>query len=592
MVQSYNQQLAELKLPLDSSTATLPAQNSADAQAQKTEFNKSFNAMMQYAYRWIPAWKTLSDYIDQTRGIFNGDRTKIGQMIDHKVLLDSHATHCKRITASGMQTGMTDPARPWFKLTMDNFLLENVPGVREWLDEVTHRMLSVMNKSNIYKTFQNCYDELVEFGTGCFLILEDFDDVIRGRSLTCGEYFLRVNDKGRIDGFAREFEMTVGNLVKEFGKENCSGIVQGYFDQNRPDINIKVRHMIEANQTRIPGMEDYKNMPYRSAYWETGEGGTGFLAQRGYKRFPVIGPRWDAITTDMIYGYGPGWHAIGDIKELQVVHKDMLMAQEKLHNPPKVEDANVVGHSNTLPGGVTKSSSNAPNTGVRAAYQIDPRLDAFINSIESLHQKISKSMFSDLFLMISSMPVNSTTTAFEIATRKQEQMMMLGPILHNLNDEMHAPSIDLIYDIMLDAGLIPEPPQGIEGQEVRVQYISILAQAQRAMGVQDIERTLGFVVNASQVYPQAADNWDIDQAIQEVSDLNGSPAKLVVAKDKVAAIRQARADQQTQMMNMQASQMAADSASKLGKTPGSGSGSVLDNLGTAATQVLSGGARK
>ncbi len=548
---------------------------------QKQEFEKSFNAMKQYAFRWLTAWQVLSDYIDQTRGIFNGNRTKIGQMINHKLLLDSHATHAKRITASGLQTGTTDPARPWFKLTMDNFLLDSVPGVREWLDEVSRRMLSIMNKSNIYKTFQNCYDELVEFGTGCFLILEDFDDVIRGRSFTCGEYFLRVDEKGRINGFAREFEMTVGNIVKEFGLESCSATVKSHWNQNQIDVNIKCRHLIEANDTRIPEMADFKNMPFRSVYWETGNGSTGVLGERGYKRFPVIAPRWDAITTDMIYGYGPGWHAIGDIKELQVVHKDMLIAQEKMHNPPKVEDASVVGHSNTLPGGITKSSVSTPNSGVRAAYQIDPRLDAFINSIDSLHKKIDKSMFSDLFLMISSMPVNSTTTAFEIATRKQEQMMMLGPILHNLNEEMHARSIDIIYDIMLENGLIPEPPEGIEGQEVRIQYISILAQAQRAMGVQDIERTLGYVTAASQLDPNARFAFDVIQSVREVAELNGAPAKLIVPKEQVDAQIQAVVEQQNQMMMAQAGVQAADAASKLGKTPGAGSGSMADNIGQA-----------
>jgi hypothetical protein len=552
---------------------------------QKQEFEKSFKAMKLYAMRWIQGWSTLSDYIDQTRGIFNNNRMKIGQMINHKLLIDSHATNAKRITASGMQTGMTDPARPWFKLTMDNFLLDNVPGVREWLDEVSRRMLEIMNKSNIYKTFQNCYDELVEFGTGCFLILEDYDDVIRGRSFTCGEYFLRVDEKGRINAFAREFEMTVGNLVKEFGYESCSSTVKTHFNNNQIDINIKCNHLIEANDTRIAGREDFKNMPFRSIYWESG--GEGILSHRGYKRFPVIAPRWDAITTDMIYGYGPSWHAIGDIKQLQIKVKDYLIAEEKAYNPPKVEDSSIVGHSNTLPGGVTKSSLNVQNSGVRAAYQIDPRLREMQESIQLLYQKINKLMFSDLFLMISSMPVNSTTTAFEIATRKQEQMMMLGPILHNLNEEMHARSIDLIFDIMLDNGLIPEPPEGIEGHEVRIQYISILAQAQRAMGVQDIERTLAYVGQAMSIDPNARFVMDVQESIREVASLNGIQAKLIVPKEIVDAQIEAAVEQQNQAMALQAGVEMAGAAKDLGTTP-AGQGSVLDNL-SATAQAQAGG---
>lgn len=266
---------------------------------EKIEANKRINALKNENQKIIPAYQVLSTYIDPTRGIFNGDRSRIYQMIDHKVLLDGHATLAKNITASGMQTGMSDPASRWFKLTMDDFALDNVPGAREWLDDVTARMFRVMSKSNIYKVFQNCYDEVVTFSTGCYLILSDFEDVIRGRSFTVGEYYLGVDAKGRVNAFGRDFEMTVGNLVSEFGLESVSAQVKSYWENNRPDIIVKVRHLIEENKTRIPGKEDFGNMKYRSWYWEMSEGSTQFLTKRGYKKFPVIAPRWNAITTDM-----------------------------------------------------------------------------------------------------------------------------------------------------------------------------------------------------------------------------------------------------------------------------------------------------
>lgn len=553
--------------------------------SEKSEFNKSFDAMKQEAYRWTPAWKDLSTYIDPTRGIFNGDRTKIGKMIDHKTLLDSHATHSKRITSSGMQTGMTDPARPWFKLTMDNFILDNVPGVREWLDEVSRRMIEVMNKSNIYNVFQNCYDELVQFGIGCFLILEDFDDIIRGRSFTVGEYFLRVDNKGKVNAFAREFEMTVGQMVEEFGLESCSPVVRAHFQDNRVDIKIKIRHLIESNKSAIPDMEDFENMPFRSVYWENGEGSDNFLGRRGYKRFPVVSPAWDRITTDMIYAYGPGWHALGDIKELQVTHKDELIAQEKVHTPPMQKDGSVIGNANFLPGGITSTSSNVPNSGVRPAYQINPDLSAFADKIERLHQKIDRHLFADIFLMISNL--EGDITAFEVAKRDQERLMQLGPILHNSNKDMHAPTIDLIFGIMSDNGMIPEPPPGIEGLEIKVQYISILAQAQKAMGIQQISQVIGYVASLNQINPTmgqyAADNLDIDDSVREVNDLSGAPAKLIKPKGDVDAIRKERQDQQNKAVALQAGTQAADAAAKLGKTP-MNQGSVLDGIAHAASR--------
>lgn len=546
---------------------------------QKTEANKRLNAMKNEHQKILPAYKVLSTYIDPTRGIFNNDRSRIYEMIDHKVLLDGHATHAKNITSSGIQTGMTDPSRPWFKLTMDNFILDNIPGVREWLDEVTKRMIEVMNKSNIYKVFQNCYDELVTFSTGCYLILEDFEDVIRGRSFTAGEYYLATDSKGRVNAFGRDFYMTVGQLVDEFGLDSVSAQVKAHYVNNRPDTSIAVRHLIEENKTRIPGLEDFENMRFRSWYWETAEGSTQFLAKRGYKRFPVIAPRWNAVTTDMVYGKGPSWHAIGDIKQLQVTVKDMLIAQEKLHTPPTVEDSSVVGHSNKLPGGVTKISGSVPNSGVRAAYQVPPALDSFVQSIDSLYQKIDKHMFADVFRMISNLEGQPNITAFQIAQMKQEQIMTMGPILHATNEEMHDESIDLIFDIMNDAGLIPAAPEGLEG-EIKVQYISILAQAQMAMGVQNIQSTISYVAGIAPVFPEAKDNLNIDEAIREMSAMNGDPAKIINEKQDVNAMRQERIDQQNKAMAAQLAIEGADAASKLGKTP-MNQGSVLDGLAQA-----------
>lgn len=550
--------------------------------AQMVESNKRFNALKNEHNLIVPAYQTLSTYIDPTRGIFNNDRSRIYAMIDHKTLLDGHATHAKNITSAGMQTGMTDPLRPWFKLTMDDYYLNNVPGTSEWLDDVTARMFAAINKSNLYSVFQNCYDELTTFSTGCYLILDDYEDIFRGRSFTCGEYFLGIDNKGRVNSFAREFEMTVGQLVEEFGLESCSQNVKAQYSNNYPDVKIKVRHMIEPNETKIPGYEDFNNMAWRSWYWETSVGDGIYLAKRGYKRFRVIAPRWNTVTTDMVYGKGASWHAIGDIKQLQLTVKDMLLAQEKLHNPPTIEDDNVTGQSNLMPGGKTKSSSVVPNSGVRAAYQVDPRLDSFINAIDSLYKKIDKHLFADIFKMISNLEGQPNITAFQIAQIKQEQIMMMGPLLHSTNKEMHEPTIDLIFDIMNDAGLIPPAPAGLEG-EIKVQYISILAQAQMAMGVQKIQSTIGYVASIAPIFPNAPDNIDIDEAVREMSKMNGDPARIISSKEEIDAIRKARLDQQNKAIAMQAGVQAADAASKLGKTPiNGGPSSVLDGLAHAA----------
>lgn len=533
---------------------------------QQQNDRKRFTALKDEHQQRVSAYIQLSDYINPTRGIFNGNRTKIGQMIDHKKLLSSYSTHALRIFASGMNSGMTNKSSQWFRVTLDNNDYLEIPGVREALDALQDTMYAILNHSNVYGVFYSAYEEMGQFGPACFLILEDFEDVIRARSFTAGEYFLGTDNKGRVNAFAREFEMTVDQVVREFGLESCSSRTKAMHQNKQLDQKIKICHIIVPNDGRDTSKEDYLNMAYRSAYWEDGNDAEGYLSERGYKRFPVIAPRWDVITTDDPYGYGPGWHAIGSIKELQKTRKDKLIVQDKVGNPPIQQDASVVGHANLLPGGVTKVTSNLPNAGVRPAYEVPPAIDMFMQAIQECKEEIDRFFFVNLFLMLMNMDA-SKMTATEVAERQQEKIMMMGPALHRLDEEMLTPTLELLYGIMEDNGLLPEFPEQMQGVQLKLEYTSILAQAQRALGVTKIERVLGLVGQMAPLAPEIMDNIDVDEVAHIVNDLEGAPAKIIRPKDQRDAMREQRAKMQQAAQAAELANSAADTTNKLANAP-------------------------
>jgi len=524
---------------------------------KKEVLQKRYESLRLEANQWTAAWKDLAKYINPTRGKFD-DVPNRGKMIDHKTILDGHATQASRILASGMQSGMTSPTRPWFKLAVEDDYLMSLQPVQEWLDLVGNKMLKICNNSNIYSVFYQMYEEIGDFGTAAAIFLEDTEDVIRGRSFTIGEYFLGVNDKGIVDTFARKIQMTVKQAVEMFGYANCSTQVQGLWQTNNVDTWITVYHLIEPNDKRVPGLGGVENMPFRSVYWETASGDE-VLKISGFEDFPVIAPRWDTITTDMVYGYGPGWHLLGNVKQLQKTQLDKLLAQEKSHNPPMQKDASVEGYVDLLPGGVTPTSSTLPNAGIRPAYQVNANLESFLELINSLRTSINKDFFVDLFLMMISFD-KSNMTATEVAERQQEKILMMGPVLEKLQKEMLDPFINRLYGIMDRNFLLPEPPEELQGQEVKIEYVSILAQAQKAVGVDSISRVIGFLNGVSAVKQDAADVIDIDEAVREVARMEGVPAKLIVENQVVASIREGRAQQQQVQQQMAMAEQAAKTA--------------------------------
>lgn len=544
---------------------------------KKGEFNKRFEAMKSKAQNYVASWKDQVKYLNPTRGLFDGQKADRGKMIDHKVILDSHATLAIRKSASGLNSGMTSKNRPWFRLMISDPGLSEIPHVRMWLDDIQNRMYDILKGSNIYGTFQNTYEELLTFGTACFILLEDFDTVIRTRNFTIGEYYLAVDKAGRVNAFARAFEMTVAQMVSTFGYRNCPPNVQADWDSNYVDRTHMVRHLIEDNDNPAGMMPQFTMMPYRSVYWVQGESQGGrFLDVRGYKRFPVVAPRWSVPTTDIIYGYGPGWDGLGDVKELQKTKYDKLLAQAKIHNPPMQADATVDGHPNLMPGGVTKTSANVPNAGLTPAYQINPNLESFIEAITECKKGIDKHFFTDLFTMISAIDYGQVT-AMEIAEKNNEKIQLMGPVLDQLDEEMLSRVVALVWGIMEDNGFIPPPPPEVEGHEIKVQYISILAQMQKAVGTQKIEKVVAFVGSLAEAMPSIADNINWDESVRLYSDLEGAPEKILQDPAVVDEIRQNRAKQEQAQQALASAESGSKTAKNLSETK-LDEGTMLDTV--------------
>lgn len=245
------------------STAKIQQGKYQNTKIDRWPFVQHANQMKQEGIQWKPAWKDLSKYINPTRGFFDEIKPNDGKTIDHKTVIDSTAEDSMNTLSSGMVSGLTSPSRPWFRLALQDPDLMQIGNVKYWLDDVNNRMLDVFAKSNVYGGLSSVYEEVATFGTSCSFLEEDMDDVIRMRVYTCGEYYLTAGPDGRINGFYRIFWMTVAQLVKEFGIENCTQATQTAYQNDQTETWVKVNFLIEVNDNRVKQYIDYRNMAYR-----------------------------------------------------------------------------------------------------------------------------------------------------------------------------------------------------------------------------------------------------------------------------------------------------------------------------------------
>ena len=338
-------------------------------------FERRFRDLQQEGEKWRPLWQDLQAYIDPARGRFL-DKPNSGEKLNHQKLLDNTPTRANTTLASGMLSGLTSPSRPWFKLGLSDPDLNRFAPARNWLDDVQERMMAVFSKSNIYNSLHAVYQELGQFNTAAMMLLEDFENVIRARTFTAGEYYLGSGHDLRTNTFAREIWMTIGQMKDLFGYNNLSDSAKKQYDNNQLYEWRKVYHMIEPNDGREPGKKDAQNMPFRSVYWEEGAEDEKFLRVSGYEEFPVFAPRWDVVSSDIYSRNGPGAHALGDCKGLMKSRKDYFMILDKIADPPLNAPASLQtkGGVNFLPGGVNYVGDGMENTKVEPAYTIAPRL--------------------------------------------------------------------------------------------------------------------------------------------------------------------------------------------------------------------------
>jgi len=485
---------------------------------------------------WLAHWQEITSYLLPRNGrYFRQDRDKGWRR--HNAIYDNTGTRALRTLGAGLMSGATSPARQWFRLATPDPELNSYQPVKLWLDDVTKRMQRVFQKSNTYRSLHLMYEELGAFGTGASIVLPDFEQVIHHYPLTTGEYCISTDAQGRVCTLYREFEMTVSQIVKEFGLEKCSVSVQNMYRTGNLDQWVPVIHAIEPRTDRDMSKRDGKNMPYGSWYFEVGGEDGVFLRESGFMQFPAVCPRWSVVGGD-IYGNSPGMESLGDIKQLQ--HEQLRKAQaiDYQTKPPLQVSAGMKNRDvDTLPGGIT--FVDGASQGIRSAFEVNLNLNYLLQDIQDVRERVRGAFYADLFLMLATQP-NTRMTATEVAERHEEKLLMLGPVLERLHNELLDPLIDITFTRMVQSGMLPPAPEELQGMDLNVEFVSMLAQAQRAIGTNAVDRFVGNLGSIAQMKPDILDKFDSDQWADIYADMLGVDPSLIIADKEVAVLRQAR----------------------------------------------------
>lgn len=537
---------------------------------QKQKITTRWGQLKTERASWWMHWQEITAYFLPRNGrYFIQDRDKGWRR--HNNIFDNTGTKALETLSAGLMGGLTSPARPWFRLGVaDQDLMKN-SDVKKWLNDVTTLMLTVFQRSNTYRSLHSAYRELGAFGTSCTLLQEDYRDVIRHYPLTTGEFCIATDWRGDVTTVYREFQKTVSEIAKEFGPENCSPTLKTMYDRGNLDAWVTILHAIEPRADRDITKRDPKNMAWKSVYYEMGGNPDKPLRESGYKSFQALCPRWDVAGGD-IYGNSPAMAALGDQKQLQ--HEQLRKAQgiDYMTKPPLQVPTNMKNRDvETMPGGLSYVDTAHPSGGIKTLYDVKLDLNHLLADIQDVRGRINSAFFADIFLMISQDSANSPRmTATEVAELHEEKMLMLGPVLERLQNELLDPLIEITFQKLLTAGLLPPPPPELQGQDLQVELVSMLAQAQRAIQTNGVDRFVGSLGAIAQFKPDVLDKFDADNWAEIYSDALGVDPTIIVPAKDVAYIRKQRAAQQAQQMQTAQLEQATGAAKNLAQSPTQG----------------------
>lgn len=524
-----------------------------------------------------PLYRDLNDYILPTRGRFFVSDVNKGDRRNLKII-DSTGTMAARTLRAGMMSGVTSPARRWFKLATPDPDLNKFPKVKNWLYDVAEIMNMSFLRSNLYQTKPIVYGDIGTFGTGAYSVEENFDSVLHTQSFPIGSYRIAKDYLGRVNVFSREFRMTISQLVEEFGQldkhgrpewGNFSDYIKNQYEQGMYQTWVDVCHIIKPNDEFDPNrLADSRYKKFSSCYYERGSSTSQagnyitadndtYLSEKGFDYFPILVPRWE-VTGEDVYGTDcPGITTIGDIKQLQWGEKRIAQAIDTLIKPPmKAPTSLRTVKASILPGDITYQDEREGQAGFKPIYQIDPKIQEMEMKQEQVRKRVKTGYYEDLFLMMANSD-RRDITAREIDERHEEKLLALGPVMEQINQDDLDPLIDIAFTLHLQQRLLPPPPEELRGLKLSVEYISIMAQAQKMIGIGSLERFAHFSGQMIGPFPASAKKTNANKIIEMYGDMVSLPPGIVRSDEEVAAME---AQEQQAMQVQQRAQMMSEGA--------------------------------
>ena len=538
---------------------------------------ESRRSELEVAYNQMKAdWQELADYF-LPRSVRFLVRHVNKTPAKNKKIKDSATLKAVRNFSSGMMSGATNPATNWFRIRIKNYDMKYDWAVKKWCNIVETTIKDVFNASNFYEKLPAAYKQLGVFALSTISLESDVDTIMRAKLLPIGSYRYAQNEKGQVDTMCRVYMETAKNLYTKFGEENVSEAVKNCIKTKKFEQLFEVVHFVEPNAEYMPDSVWAKNKKFISVYYEVEGDKDKLLSKSGFDKFPYVVFEAEVNGEDVYPTECCGVNALPDAKQLMAMVVDEGKIVKKIGSPQLKGPAELKNKKLTdQPATFTENNQNGD--GLQPVYQVPPAVVQPLEALlEAKRQSIYESFFNDLFAMILN-TADRGRTATEVNELKEEKMTLLSPILEQIHSGLKT-VMEWIFTECMSRRVIPAPPAQIHGGELEIEFVSMLAQAQKAQKISAMERFSTFTINLAQaIDPMLVKKLNGAKIIDDYADyVNINPEQVIPTED-VDKMREAQAQKQEQAEQMAALQQGSEIVKNVGGADAFG-GELMARIG-------------
>ena len=493
-----------------------------------TSLSKQYEFLKGKRTTWERNWQEIAEYVLPHRSDFTSKRSLGEERLE--MAFEGTAMRSLKRFASNIHNVFTPMGAEWFRLTTGHPYLDNQRHIALWLEDATRIIKHHISRpsSNFHSAIYQYYLEAGAFGTG-IVFVEDIPGMgPHFRNFPLSDCVLAAGGEMEIDTVFRVYRQTAKDLISRFDPSLLPEDVLKKASSEKMLEEYDVVHYVAPAWLMKEQLPPDWMYPFVSIHYMKDK--KKVIKFGGYESMPYICARWERSDRE-IYGRGPTWEILPDMRLINEVEKVYLKGVQKAIAPPMfVPDSGLLDPLDTTPDAI-----NYYTVGIGSKDTIFPVPSmGRIEYAQDLNARLVTSIKEGYFLDVLELPGPIAPdgdvmrfSATEVSVRMRNRMPVLGPLLARQEAELLDPLIKRTAFILTRSGQLGEMPEELMSQGFRVEYLNPISIAMRSGEVNSMVQLFEMIMPLAQIDQTIPMYFNTQQILKNTAEvLQVSPSNL------------------------------------------------------------------